>query len=424
MKHRPNILLIMAERIRYDCIGSSRMRLSKTPYLDWLAGNGVWFEQAFTPQPDFGLAQSVLLCGERINADQYFPKNDEAGSKTKLCLDDNWSKWLKEQQWLCSWLGDWKVSGLQPEDFGYDRISCDNQENPNSLAESAVGWLHENGHKGLPWHLCISFADSVPDPEQNSGASEVPLSPWPNFTDDLNNKPMAQKRLQQRSGLKNNLWSDWSKRASNSVRQATRLDEAVGILVSQINQLGLLEDTLIVFTAASGSMCGSHRLVGNEYSCYEEIMHVPMLLHWPGVIPAGLRCDRMVSSLLDLPATIFALLRDDRPERLQGFDLSCFWTEQQASGDVCKREGIMSCQTGLSQGLYTQRMYRDIRYKYVWNPTDMDELYDLEKDPYELVNRIDTDTVQRDRLRKLMADEMRLCNDQLADVLLLEMGEG
>jgi arylsulfatase A-like enzyme len=411
----------MAERIRYDCIGSSRMRLSKTPYLDWLAGNGVWFEKAYTPQPNFGLAQSVLMCGERVNGDYYFPKK-ESDSRPALCLDDSWSKWLREQQWLCSWLGDWKIKGYDPEDFGYERLNCDDAENPAVLASAAVSWLHENGQKGLPWHLCLSFADAVSDPDQNE-LSDVPLSPWPNFTDELNNKPMAQKRLQQRSGLNNNLWSDWSKRASNSVRQATRLDEAVGVLVSQINQLGLLEDTLIIFTAASGSMCGSHRLVGNEYSCYEEIMHVPMLLHWPGVIPAGLRCERLVSSMLDLPATLFALLRDERPDRLQGFDLSCFWTDRQESGDVCKREGILSGQIGLGQGLYTQRMYRDNRYKYVWNPTDLDELYDLEKDPYELVNRIETDSRQKDRLRRLMAEEMRACNDQLADVLSLETGE-
>ena len=325
MKHRPNILLIMAERIRYDCIGSSRMRLSKTPYLDWLAGNGVWFEKAFTPHPNFGLAQSILLSGERVNANHYFPKDYKGRQESIVQNADNWSTWLHDSQWINSWLGDWQVAGHTPEDFGYERIDCTNLDNPDDLAKEAVSWLHQNGQKGLPWHLCLSFADNLPESSSKyDDTNTIPLAPWPNFTDDLLDKPVAQRRLQQRNNQNNNLWSDWSERASNSVRQATRLDEAVGILVSQINQMGLLEDTLIVFTAASGSMCGSHRLVGNEYSCYEEIMHVPMLLHWPGVIPAGLRCDQLVSSLLDLPATLAVLLKDKPQPRFQGFDLSCF----------------------------------------------------------------------------------------------------
>jgi arylsulfatase A-like enzyme len=67
-------------------------------------------------------------------------------------------------------------------------------------------------------------------------------------------------------------------------------------------------------------------------------------------------------------------------------------------------------------------MFRDKRYKYVWNPTDLDELYDLEKDPYELVNRIDDDAAVLARLKNLMLDEMIRCADPLADVLAQEMG--
>lgn len=423
MKHQPNILLIVAERMRYDCIGSSRMRLSHTPYLDWLAGNGVWFEQAYTPHPNFYLGQNTLLKGKRVNADMFFPHEYfQTSSSSKK--DSSWIKWLNEQSWLCSWLGKWQMPNSKPEDYGYSVIDSNADATPINLVQAATEWLRLNGQKGLPWHLCLSFSDYVTSTEeQGNRERDIPMPPWPNFADDLKNKPRAQMRLQQRSAAKQNLWSDWSDRASNSNRQAGRIDEALGQLVSQINQMGLLEDTLIIFTAASGSMCGSHRLVGNEYCCYDEIMRVPMLFHWPGVIPAGLRCDNLVSSLLDIPATLASLLYDEVPKDYQGFDLSCYWQNQQAmsNSSVCHRDGILSSQLGISSGLYSQRMYRDSRYKLVWNPTDIDEFYDLQKDPYELVNRIEDDHEQVKRLKLLMLEEMERCADPFSDVLSQEI---
>ncbi|NLW11048.1 MAG: sulfatase-like hydrolase/transferase [Clostridiaceae bacterium] len=424
MKHQPNILLIMAEKMRYDCIGSSRMRLSHTPYLDWLAGNGVWFEQAYTPHPNFSLALSTLLSGRRFNADRYFPHEFRQAKDEDSVSFQGWSSWLREQNWPCSWLGEWRMQDSKPEDFGYNTVKTDAGPNPMDLAQAAAEWLRANGQQGLPWHLCLSFPDFIPSAdEQEAGVRDIPMPPWPNFVDDMKNKPRAQQRLQERNATLQNLWSDWSDRASNSNRQAGRIDEALGQLVAQINQMGLLEDTLIIFTAASGSMCGSHRLVGNEYCCYDEIMRVPMLLHWPGVIPAGLRCEKLVSSLLDIPATLTSLLQGETPDEYQGFDLSCYWQEQQTeeTNDACRRDGILSSQLGLTNGLYTQRMYRDSRYKLVWNPTDIDEFYDLQKDPYELVNRIGDDSEQEIRLKKLMLEEMIKCGDPMVQALSQEL---
>src|SRR5690554_4422590 len=107
MKHHPNILLIIAERMRYDCIGNSQMRLSHTPYLDCLAGNGVWFEQAYTPHPNLSLAHATMLSGKRINADRFFPHEFNTESFSESQVDNNWSNWLHDQSWLCSWLGEW-----------------------------------------------------------------------------------------------------------------------------------------------------------------------------------------------------------------------------------------------------------------------------------------------------------------------------
>jgi hypothetical protein len=158
MKRHPNILLIVAERIRYDCIGSSQMRISKTPYLDWLAGNGVWFEQAYTPHPNYGLAQMAMLTGSRADSDIHELIARAYGTdKCKKLAGSSWSAWLKDQKWLCSWLGKWDVPGCVPADFGYEHITANTMSPPSELAQAAVEWLHANGQQGLPWHLCLNF---------------------------------------------------------------------------------------------------------------------------------------------------------------------------------------------------------------------------------------------------------------------------
>ena len=103
----------------------------------------------------------------------------------------------------------------------------------------------------------------------------------------------------------------------------------------------------------------------------------------PVVKVKGLLSKAFVCNALDLAATChdwFGL----KPEvDQQGQSLEPILGDHMSSG---WRNDIVTTYNGAQFGLFSQRMLRDIKWKYVWNPTDLDELYDIEMDPWELKN--------------------------------------
>ena len=76
--------------------------------------------------------------------------------------------------------------------------------------------------------------------------------------------------------------------------------------------------------------------------------------------------------------------------------------------DTTCRDYAFSNYNGQQFGLFVQRMVRDGRYKYVWNPTDTDEFYDLQEDPYEMTNQIANPVYAPEvaRLRKVLYEDL------------------
>jgi len=110
---------------------------------------------------------------------------------------------------------------------------------------------------------------------------------------------------------------------------------------------------------------------------------VPLMIRWPGRVPAGAVCDAFVSNSLDLATTFCEAAAVPTPATFQGQSLLPL-----LAGDTTKaRDDIYATYFGNQFGLYSQRMVRDRRWKYVYNATAEDELYDLAADPGEVHNR-------------------------------------
>jgi arylsulfatase A-like enzyme len=132
---------------------------------------------------------------------------------------------------------------------------------------------------------------------------------------------------------------------------------------------------------------------------YEELVRVPLLVRWPGTLPANTVCDAFVSSALDIATTLCAVAGVTPPVSFAGSNLVTELTHP-------SRTDIFSAYYGNQLGLYSQRMVRDRQWKYVWNATAEDELYNVEQDPGELVNQVGNlaHRVDRQRMRlKLLA---------------------
>ena len=194
------------------------------------------------------------------------------------------------------------------------------------------------------------------------------------------------------------------------------------LVMKGLHDLGLDDETLVIFTADHGDACGGHGMIDKHYEMYEDVTHVPLLLRWPGVIEPGRRCDDFVIHALDLAATLPSLAGVGFAS--EGRSLAPLMRGQTPPD---WRRYAFSTHNGAQFGAYTMRMIRDKRYKYVWNPTDTDELYDLQSDPWEVDNRIASADCAEvlARLRQALAAELQAHGDKLVNNWTLrQLAEG
>jgi arylsulfatase A-like enzyme len=178
----------------------------------------------------------------------------------------------------------------------------------------------------------------------------------------------------------------------------TLIDEQIGRVMETLRRLGLEEDTLVVFTTDHGSFEGHHKLYDKGPAMYEDTYRIPLIMKDPGV--SGGRMESRFVSLLDLTATFVDEATGKVPEHYDGQSLlpllrqSSEWEERSE----------MFAEFHGHHFPYPQRMIRSERYKLVVNPPDINEFYDLEKDPSEMRNLIDSPETQEtisDHYRRL-----------------------
>ena len=104
------------------------------------------------------------------------------------------------------------------------------------------------------------------------------------------------------------------------------LDAELGSLFTQLAALGLLDNTVVIITSDHGESFGNHALFGHGNSLYRELLHVPLIIRYPGKIPVGLRVSETVS-LQAIPATVMELLGFASEALFPGQSLTVFWAK-------------------------------------------------------------------------------------------------
>jgi len=182
------------------------------------------------------------------------------------------------------------------------------------------------------------------------------------------------------------------------------LDTYVGRILDRLEELGLAEDTVVVFTTDHGHFYGQHGLTSKGPFHYEDLIRVPTIVRYPGEVPAGRRSSAL-QSLTDLAPTLLSLCDVDVPRTMTGVDQSDVWRgETDAERDHVVVENhheptTIHCKT-----------YVDDRYKLtVYYDRDYGELFDLQEDPDEVDNRWNDpacEDLKGDLIRDLLFAEM------------------
>jgi arylsulfatase A-like enzyme len=176
------------------------------------------------------------------------------------------------------------------------------------------------------------------------------------------------------------------------------MDHEIGRLLERLEELDLRQDTLIAFVADHGEEFREHGRPWHGHSVYGDMINVPLILNWPGVVPAGLVVDETTQSI-DLMPTLLELARLAVPDQAQGRSLMPLMAapeDPQALGwpggpVFSERRKIPGESTEGAPDAYT--VVRD-GWKLIWNVERRDErpeleLFDHRKDPLNLNNVAD-----------------------------------
>jgi N-acetylglucosamine-6-sulfatase len=222
------------------------------------------------------------------------------------------------------------------------------------------------------------FATPDPAPRHANRFANTPLPTPPNFNEaDVSDKPRVIRRLtpitpRQRANIQEN----WQQR-----RETLRaVDEAVTSIVETLRSTGELDNTLVIFTSDNGFFHGEHRIRNGKVRLYEESIHLPLLMRWTGnkSLPRGVHRKQLTSNIDDAETILAAAGDTTRPGRIEdGISLLRYWRD---GGLELGRDLLVDNMPGPTHF----DAIRTRNFMYAEHLNGDRELYDLQKDPYEL----------------------------------------
>ena len=291
------------------------------------------------------------------------------------------------------------------------------------VAHLAIEKLRELARSHQPFSLVASFwgphQPYYPTEPYASAIDPASIPEYPTFRDPYKNRPLRHllhRDLHHGSAAKWPDWSTWQEVLARCYGQILQLDAAVGQLLGALEELGLAENTLVLYGADHGDAVASHGGLWDKASTYiEEVARVPMAIRWPARIAGGQRIERLVSNM-DVTATMLEAAGAPIPATMHSRSLlplcenpdTAGWSDQLVSEHNGHAEEIL------------QRIIVCGKYKYVAALYDMDELYDLEADPHEMNNLISAPEYAGvvAELRQRLVEHMERVKDPTGRLLL------
>jgi len=210
---------------------------------------------------------------------------------------------------------------------------------------------------------------------------DVAVPEWPNFHESFEGKPEIQRRYLDYWGIRGLTWDDWELLVRGAYGYTTLIDDQVGRILAAIAELGLDEDTAVIYTADHGGMVGAHRLADKGPFLYDEICRIPFVARIPGITNPDTRNANWIYNY-DIMPTALELGGAAVPDGLDAESILPI-----LRGDE-SRTKVAHVEFHGHQAPYCQRMIRTETHKYVFNAPETDELYDLANDPHEMRNLV------------------------------------
>jgi len=387
-----NLLLIHDDQHRGMDLHHAGNSQIQTPHLDRLAENGVSFCNGIANHPLCTPSRATLLTGKYTLAHRTI-SNDlpmPTGQDTIATV-------LRDRGYRTGYIGKWHLDGIPRSKFtppgprrqGFDdfwaaynchhnyfktKYFLDTDElvtpegyEPDIQTNLAIDFIQK--YKSEPFFLMMSWGP--------------PHAPYNLVPDEY-----RQRYDPDKIDLRPNVKHPKRQQISDYYASITALDAEVGRLMETLKQLGLLENTIVVFTSDHGDMLWSQGRQKKQQP-WEESIRVPLILSSPGLLPEGIRSDLLFGTA-DLTPTLLGLLGVEAPPEMQGLNLSQKILHD--SGEENDSVPIMDVLPCDQSRAWDGRPWRGIRTKRHTFARYRDKgwvLYDNETDPYQMNNLVD-----------------------------------
>ena len=444
---KPNFLIILVDDLRFDEFGAGGHPYLKTPYIDRIARDGVIFERAFHTTPICSPNRASILTGQYASRHGIIDNVARDAASHRL---PNYHVDLQRLGYETAHIGKWHMGNSGAPRPGYDfwvsfdghgRLNDPNlNENGtyvkhqgyvtdimNAMAADFVSRKHDR-----PWSLFLAHKAVHPDAEQAAdGTARMDgyrpaerhkdlyrgcvFPKKPNMlpaAEIVKQKPAWEEALRLRTNAQSRQLLDAIHAGEQEeVRlracMMAAVDEGVGMLLAALEKSGQLDDTFILFFGDNGYFFGEHGLGPERRFAYEEGIRAPFIARYPKRIGAGSRVANLVICQ-DVAPTLLQLAGGRPGPQIQGRSLLPLLAKGRGkSGAKWRKSFLMEY---WAENAYpwlvgmTYKAVRTDRHKYIrWinrsRNGELDELYDLERDPYEISNVINRPAYRAVRAR-------------------------
>ena len=426
MRARPNVLFLLTDQLRATSLPLFGETQIATPHLDALAAEGTLLTNSLSTCPVCTPARAMLLTGRHPQTTGHL-MNSVRTRHGEISMGDAFARRGYRTGWVGKWhlhTGVWPAIDRMPQhpDWvpeGRDRLGFDYWRAYNQHMVYFDGFVHGDDWSYLRWkgyetEGLLEFAFEFMD-----DAADTPfclfLSPHqPHYTPFQFAPEHYYERLPEELRLPGNVPEAMRDEALEMYRHYLAMilavDDMVGSLRAYLERRGKLDDTILVFSSDHGSQGGAHGTKPwFKKHPHDESLRVPTIVRYPGVIPAGARCDS-ITTMTDFFPTLCRLSGVPVPRSVEGFNLSDAW---RGIHGAFEHEAVLLMNFSAAYDWLEDGMeWRGVRtptHTYARWLDGTVELYDRRADPLEMENLAGRDDHRElqadleDRMQRLMA---------------------
>jgi len=419
----PNIVVVLVDDLRWDDIAIAGHPFVQTPNIDRLANEGARFLNAFAATPLCSPSRATILTGQYAHTHGITDNTARDAASHRL---PSFAVPLAEAGYRTAFIGKWHMGNDDTRRPGWTRwvamkgqgeavdpnLNVDGERKQaqgyvtDVLTDHAIDFLKQSDRK--PFMLFLAHKALHPNVMQRDDGSAGTLTGQPEgfvpaerhrgryAAAAVPRRPNANQAPVHKPALEREIpglppLSAATGTKDRDVRSRLEMllgvDESLGRILQTLGDLGVLDDTVVIFTSDHGYFYGEHGLDEERRLAYEETARIPLIVRYPKLVRAGTTPAQMVQTI-DLAPTVLALagVADTAPR--DGVSLVPLFAG-----------GTPPWRTSLLIEYYSDTVFprmltmgyeavRTDRYKYIryTELPGMDELYDLQADPYEMDN--------------------------------------